>query len=269
MVTTAAACAGACGVSAHERLAGVAQREAEDAPGHGGDPTARTGDTSVFFDEDGVTRSTQGLAVIVNPGHLGHDTAPGAGPPVTIGVTRRAQRLAVDLAHGLRCRTAAVTQRQCDGVGAVVVQRPQEPEKPRRPMHSPFALVLSELLEKTGQATARPGDRVDAVGDASDGEHRMDCADPFDKLFVESLCLTGTTRSPRHGDPVKAGRAERPRRCGHGRSVQLGCRRRRLDGSGHLGGVVAVDHQIRDVVGDEAEIGQCQQVALADQAQSG
>jgi len=120
VMPTVATHTGACGVPAHDGLAGVAQDEAEDPPRHRGDAAAGACDTAMLFDEEGVAASTQGPALIVHPNHLGHDTASTTWTPVPVGITRRAQRLGANLAHGFGGSTAAVADGQGDAGGTLV-----------------------------------------------------------------------------------------------------------------------------------------------------
>lgn len=111
---------GACGVSAHDGLAGMAQDEAEDPSRHRGNATTGAVDAAMLFDEEGVAASTQCPALIVHPSHLGHDAASSTRTPVPVGITRGAQRLAADLAHGFGGSTAAVADGQGDVGGTQV-----------------------------------------------------------------------------------------------------------------------------------------------------
>jgi hypothetical protein len=111
---------GVCGVPAHDDLAGMAQDEAEDPSWHRCNATTGAVDAAMLFDEEGVAASTQGPALIVHPCHLGDDTASTTRTLVPVGVTRGAQRLAADPAHGFGGSTAAVADGQGDVGGTQV-----------------------------------------------------------------------------------------------------------------------------------------------------
>jgi len=144
----AAARTGARGVSAHDGLAGMAQDKAGHPSRCSGHRAAGADNAVVLSDKERVAGPTQRASFVVDPDHLGHRSTSDTGPSVTIGETRRAQRLGAFSAHRFRNRTTAVADRQRDICGSGALERPQESMEPMGWMSERAALVIGELSDE-------------------------------------------------------------------------------------------------------------------------
>ena len=96
MPPTAAALTDARGVASHDRFAGVTQGEAEHVSGLGGNPATLTVNAATHSEKKRVTCPTHLPSFVVDPSHLGDNTASAAGAPVTIRETGGAERLGAE-----------------------------------------------------------------------------------------------------------------------------------------------------------------------------